>query len=385
MPLEPHARVSTLRTSDAPTDPATEISRERYYSEAFLAQEVDGVFAAGWIAVAREDEVPTPGSYLCFDEVGASLIVLRDEAGGVGVFHNRCRHRGTRLVDGRGRAARLTCPYHGWCYRSDGSLDSVPEREGFPEASLAGGLEPVRSARSLGQVWVNLDGEAAPLDEYLGDVAARLAPYGQDDLVLVDQRQIELPCNWKALLDNTNEVYHLPSVHPRSVGRLDVSIALSRLGPHYELELTTPLSSLRKWADAWTLPAGFPLEAGDRARFRKFLVFPNTLINVLPYHTTVFRPYPLGPRRCRLYYGFYRPRRTGVLGRLRARVSGWLSRRVLSEDMHVMEMFQRGVESGGSGPIWLHPEHESALVHFHAALDAQLASKGKARPRKGPC
>lgn len=365
--------------------PPSSVSRDRYYSETVLGRELERVFAACWISVARESDVPEAGSFACFDEVGASLIVLRDAAGGIGVFHNRCRHRGTRLVDGRGQVDRLVCPYHGWCYGHDGSLKGVPGREGFPEASLSGGLERVRSACAIGQVWVNLDGAAAPLDEYLGDIAGRLAPYGQDDLVAVDERHFELPCNWKALLDNTNEVYHLQKVHPRSVGRLDVSIALSRLGRHYELELSTPTSRLRDLADATTLPAGFSRDPGERTRFRKFLIFPNTLVNVLPYHTTVYRPYPLGPRRCSVHYGFYRPRRTGVLGRLRARLSGLLSRRVLREDLQVMEMFQRGVESGGPGPIWFHPVHEGALAHFHGAIDAQLEGNDGVLGQEGPC
>ncbi len=352
------------------------IEPTRYRSQSFLDRELERVFPQSWLVVARESDVADPGRYVCFDVVGLSLFVLRDDHGQVGVFHNRCRHRATRLLDGSGRLDRVVCPYHGWQYARDGGLAHVPRREGFPRGALTGDLERARAEPWGGFVWVNPDGAAPPLREYLGSVAPAVERYRPGEMVTLEERCWEIPCNWKAILDNTNELYHLPLVHRRTVGGLEVSSTLMRLGPHYEVEMNVPVSPLRRLADRATLPAGLGLAPDEHARFRKYLIFPNTLVNVLPHHLTVYRPFPLSPGRCRLYYGFYRPRRAGVLGRLRARASWALSRMVLREDLRAVEMFQRGVDSGGGGPMWLHSDLESALAHFHDALDERLGADG---------
>ena len=113
-----------------------------YRSESVLAQELERVFPASWLAVARESDVPAPGRYRCVDEVGAALVVLRDAQGEVGVFQNRCRHRGTRLLDGAGAlpGGRVRCPYHGWCYGPDGALLAASGGDAFPRGVMTTGL-----------------------------------------------------------------------------------------------------------------------------------------------------------------------------------------------------------------------------------------------------
>jgi phenylpropionate dioxygenase-like ring-hydroxylating dioxygenase large terminal subunit len=94
----------------------------------------------GWHFVARADEVPEGGDYLTVDTVPGLLALLRDAAGGLHAVANTCRHRGARLLDGRGRCRTIVCPYHGWTYGLDGALLGAPGmRDPGPGAGRAGG------------------------------------------------------------------------------------------------------------------------------------------------------------------------------------------------------------------------------------------------------
>ena len=86
-----------------------------------------------WQIVCHVNSIPRAGDYETFDLGPESVLVLRDRDGSIRAFHNVCRHRGARLLDGAGNCpATITCPYHGWSYRHDGSLIGVPVRDSFP-------------------------------------------------------------------------------------------------------------------------------------------------------------------------------------------------------------------------------------------------------------
>ena len=133
-------------------------------------------------------------------------------AGTLRAFLNVCRHRGSPLADGCGHARALSCPYHGWVYRLDGSLaraGGVGEPVGFDLADF--GLRPVQVTTFARSVLVNLDPEAAPFDP--GPLAAGVAPYGLDEMELGERTSYERHFNWKVLLENYCENYHTPFIH----------------------------------------------------------------------------------------------------------------------------------------------------------------------------
>ena len=65
-------------------------------------------------------------------------------------------------------------------------------------------------------------GEAPPLSEWLGDLLPSLSEYessfgvGTPGLVPYKRKQYDVPANWKLLVENYLEYYHLPAVHPYS-------------------------------------------------------------------------------------------------------------------------------------------------------------------------
>ena len=151
--------------------------------------------------------------------VGKSILLTRDRQGALHAFANFCRHRGTRLADGKGNCKVLTCPYHGWSFAHSGELVGVPGMEqtkGFDRKHW--NLLALRLESWAGFLFVNFDREAEPLAAYLGNLPERFASYRFEDFVCVRRKEYDIACNWKVYLENAMEDYHTPVVHKNSIG-----------------------------------------------------------------------------------------------------------------------------------------------------------------------
>src|SRR4029453_4196 len=95
-----------------------------FYTDATIFKiDMEAIFGQHWIFAASIAELPEPGDYVTVDYGPYSLIVLRNDDGGVNVLHNVCRHRGARvLTESAGSTGNLVCGYHSWTYSPDGNL-----------------------------------------------------------------------------------------------------------------------------------------------------------------------------------------------------------------------------------------------------------------------
>ena len=132
-----------------------------YTDPEFLALERERVFRPSWQVICHVSEIPNPGDYQCFDFIGEMLFAMRGNDGAVRVFHNVCRHRASRLLDGpRGHCTRrIVCPYHAWSYDLEGRLASVGDRSAFPHLDIAReSLVPVETEIYAGFVFARVQG-----------------------------------------------------------------------------------------------------------------------------------------------------------------------------------------------------------------------------------
>ena len=101
------------------------VSTERYWSPDYHRRERENLWMKVWQIAGRADELPEPGDWMEFRRFDQSWVLVRGRDGKVRGFVNACRHRGNAFCEGRGRAARFTCPYHNWSYGLDGALLAV--------------------------------------------------------------------------------------------------------------------------------------------------------------------------------------------------------------------------------------------------------------------
>lgn len=214
--LDPkHYESVKLPIAEASTLPAWCYTDERY-----LAAELE-LFKRSWCSAGRLDRVANAGDYAALDIAGVPIIVTRNSDGEINVFANSCTHRGTRLVEGEGSCKTIRCPFHSWTFDLDGKLIGAPNMQDAPNFNaLAHSLSPVRFGVRDGFIFVNIDGKAMDLDEWLGDFSDLHTPWNLSDLTTARYTEFEVNFNWKIFMETFNEYYHLPTVHPSSIDYL---------------------------------------------------------------------------------------------------------------------------------------------------------------------
>lgn len=196
------------------------VPAERYYSREFFELEKTKLWPHVWQMAAREEEIPEPGDFVEYEIVGQSLLIVRQTDGSVKALHNACRHRGTELGKGCGRfpGNQIVCPFHGWRWKTDGSIAHVFGREGFDADAIR--PEKIALPEALcdswgGHIWVNLDLDAPPLMEALFPAAQVLQRNGVANMRAKWWKETIINCNWKLAQEAFFEGWHVKQTHPQ--------------------------------------------------------------------------------------------------------------------------------------------------------------------------
>jgi len=196
------------------------VPKGRYVDREFLELELERLFPHTWLNACRTDEVERVGDYVDVEIGDQSILVVRAAPGadGLRAYFNACRHRGTRLVRGQGRVGELRCPFHAWRWHLDGSLKYMADEEHFeprPAAELC--LPQCRVGTWGGWVFISMDPDVEPLEQFLDPIPRRLAGFKLEDMRIAWYKSIILPANWKTALDAFIESWHVPGTHPQLV------------------------------------------------------------------------------------------------------------------------------------------------------------------------
>ena len=201
-----------------PIDPLRALPAAAYREAAFAA-EVDAVFRHDWVFVGTADEVAEPGDYVTTDLGGQPVIVLRRQDGELAAMSNLCSHRGTQLVDGFGNTKRFQCPYHAWTFADDGRLLGVPHATRDDVDRDAHCLPTYRAELWHGLLFVCLDPNVPALAERLAHLEPAATEGDFAELHHWTNRRGEevWDANWKLVISNAMESYHLFHVHPETL------------------------------------------------------------------------------------------------------------------------------------------------------------------------
>ena len=297
-----------LGTGPVPVEPC--ISEEHFELER------EGIFRRAWLCVGRVDDLPEAGDYFVCEIAicKVSVLVIRGPDGKVRGFHNVCSHRGNRLVSdecGTRRGRSIHCPYHHWVYNTKGELIRVPDEENFFGLEKGDhGLAPVHTDTWEGFIFVSL--AATPpetLRNWLGEVAEQLDGCPFHEMKRAFTYRVEVDSNWKVILDGQNELYHLPMLHRRLVGKDFVvnaqgniryrDVRLYNYHGFYAIDFpsfrtVTPLR-VALGADIHEAPAfHVPQMTGN---MDQYMLFPNFVIDVIKFaRSTALVTYSTWPR-----------------------------------------------------------------------------------------
>ncbi len=341
-----------------------------YSDPEFFEAEKDAVFRRSWQIVCHESDIPQAGDFQTLDILGEMIFVVRGEDGRARAFHNVCRHRASRLLDGaQGNCgARINCPYHAWSYGLTGRLTGVPHRESFPAFNAAAhGLVPVEHETCLGFIFIRLQSGWPSVREMLAPVMGELEHYRFEDLkaqgrVTLRSRSV----NWKNVSDNYSDSLHITVGHP----------GLTRLfGSGYGL-------TAHPWVDKmWGALRDRPSENWSERRYQTLLpdvehlpperrrlwsyfkLWPNTAFDIYPDQIDFMQFIPVGPNETLLReIAYVVPDERREMRA--ARYLNWrINRRVSIEDKVLIERVQAGMGSSSYsvGPL---SDNEVSLKSF---------------------
>ncbi|MGV6848082.1 MAG: aromatic ring-hydroxylating oxygenase subunit alpha [Marinibacterium sp.] len=372
---------SDLTGVRAPCTLPTGLPNAHYTDPDVFAREIRKAVFDGWAGLGVAADVPGAGDAVPVDFFGTPLLLLRDRAGQVRVFENVCRHRGMILVsEPRRIQGAIRCPYHSWCYGTDGALVSTPHvggpgqnaHPGIDRAQL--GLTEIRSHVWRDVVWINVSGTAEPFDEAMHEVITR---WGNLDDTPVHGGQdsrfdLTVNANWKLAVENYCESYHLPWVHPGLN-------SYSRLEDHYPIEAPGRFSGqgTRVYRQL-TGPDGatFPDFAGRGPGWDKaaeyLAIFPNVLLGVHRDHAFAILLLPQAVDRTHEKVHLYYAAADTDPG-LRARnTAQW--KEVFEEDIFVVEGMQAGRHARGFDGGRFSPVMDGPTQLFHAWIADRLAT-----------
>ena len=219
----------SLNTTDLASLLRPDAVHRAVYADAHLfALEQERIFRRAWIYLCHESEIARSGDYVLAQLGPDEVIVARGADDGIAAMHNRCAHRGARLVvAARGNTRLFTCAYHAWSFGLDGALDSVPAPEGYAGGFADGKPSPglmrvARVASYRGFVFGSGAAAGPDLPTFLGGLASALdnmvdrAPGGA--LVQAGGRlRMEFRGNWKLFMENAVDLVHPQYVHGGSV------------------------------------------------------------------------------------------------------------------------------------------------------------------------
>jgi phenylpropionate dioxygenase-like ring-hydroxylating dioxygenase large terminal subunit len=401
-----------------PLNRATTLPAQAYTSEEFFAWELDHLLRPGWQCVAHVSQIPNAGDFLNLDLLGEPLIVVRDKNDAVCVLSRVCPHRAMDIMpegfgydghaaaprDGRpdcGHTRLFLCPYHAWTFELDGGLKACPEMHeaaDFCRDQFA--LKSFRTEVWNGFIFVNLDGNAPPLAEGLGEMAADLAPFRLERMKLIVAREWDCPFNWKVLVENFMESYHHLGIHHKTLQPMmparDTWTEQERR--HYVRAHLPYKDSVREEYQALAARGDFSsalpplpgLTGQQQSEWGLFLATPTFLLATAPDRVIWYRLQPLGPDRLKLLT-------TTLLdpdAMASPQADAWRARAAEQltafhlEDMEVCTAVQRGLYASGwqpgrlshlEMPVWLFQRYLAARIR-----EAWPTDDGVAAPSQRP-
>ncbi len=188
----------------------------RYTSADFAALENAHMWPNVWQFAARDEDMPEAGDYIVYENAGRSYLVSRQDDGSVRAYHNVCLHRGRKLRTEDGSADQFTCPFHGFSWKKDGSLDNIPCRWDFShlkDENMA--LPEAEVGRWGGYIFIRENTGGPSLEAFLAPLPEHFKRWRHEECTTAVWVAKVVPANWKVTMEAFMEAWHTVVTHPQ--------------------------------------------------------------------------------------------------------------------------------------------------------------------------
>ncbi|MDR5815087.1 aromatic ring-hydroxylating dioxygenase subunit alpha [Caballeronia sp. LZ033] len=279
---------------------ARHLPGEVYAKTDVLALEKQKIFLDTWLCVGREEELPNVGDYLTASICDEPYVLTRTTSGEISAFMNMCLHRGVAIAEGRGNARDFSCPYHAWLYDLEGKLLVAPGMGKTPLDIAGKRLKPLEVRTWRGWIFMSFNREPMPFEEFIGEFAENTPWFRTDECRMAEKMQIEVACNWKLLVENLVDIYHVPVLHTGTFGRfndyrnLDVKLH-ARGSWTYDQKARSHSKTGKSLFPTLPWLEGLPDDTSSRGG-----LFPNVTLSMRSDSLRLWQVWPIDAERTRL-------------------------------------------------------------------------------------
>ena len=351
-------------------DPARSLSlhADAYTRQRWFDVDQSEIISRTWQWICHGEKLRRPGAFVADTVAGMPILAVRDHDGEMRAFYNVCRHRAHELVSGEGELRSLVCPYHAWTYDLRGRLTSARHTSrlvDFDPSTIC--LERVGITEFGGFVYVNLDPDAAPLEEQAGNLGTEIAGWAPDveDLTFAHRLRYEIRSNWKNVVDNFLECYHCHVAHKDFVSLVDMDTYRVTTHGIYSSHMAEAGKSAN---------TAYDVSEATVTDHAVWWLWPNTCMMRYPGRGNfiVLKIIPVGPDLTHETYDFFLE--TPEPNEAEREAIRYLDEVLQVEDIDLVESVQRGMATPAfeQGRIVNDPSgsglSEHALHHFHGLV-----------------
>ena len=243
-----------------------------FYDAAVLAQEKVNLFQPNWIFVGFTDNLLEPNQYITIDYFGKSVVVKNFD-GELKAFANVCSHRFSKICLQEAGKGPLQCPYHGWTYDKEGVPYAIPRRTQFENLNPHELKLKSFNVAAIGRfLFLQADAQGPSIENFFGATYPFLEQVSKALGPKIDTNVMTVKANWKVIVENTLEEYHVRQVHSDSLYKVDIqSSHFSFQGLHSRDEMTFKV----KFTDFKKLPDLMKEREWHVEDYVHQLIFPN--------------------------------------------------------------------------------------------------------------
>ncbi len=354
-------------------DPGVSLSlhSDAYTKKRWFDADQSAIISRTWQWICHGEKLREPGDFVAEAVAGQPIFAIRGLDGELRAFYNVCQNRAHELVEGEGQLKNLVCPYHGWSYDLSGQLQAARHTNhlvDFDTDQIC--LDPVQITEFGGFVYVNLDLEAAPLQEQSGDLGAEIAHWAPDveQLTHAHRLSYRINSNWKNVVDNFLECYHCHIAHKDFVSLVDMDTYVVTSHGIYSSHMAEAGKSAN---------TAYDVSKATVTDHAVWWLWPNTCMMRYPGRGNfiVLKIIPAGPDLTYETYDFFLE--TAEPSEAELESIRYLDEVLQVEDINLVESVQRGMSTPAfqQGRIVYDPSgsglSEHAVHHFHGlVLDA---------------
>jgi nitrite reductase/ring-hydroxylating ferredoxin subunit len=316
--------------------------------------------------------IPNKGDWFTIQLVDTPILVVRKNTTDIVAFLNICTHRGAKIAKDKGnKAYSFKCPYHSWVYDLEGNLIGRPREKAFDEIPKKEcNLKQLKIHNHNGFLFITINSKSETkykknkpnLDKLIGN-------YNLNNYHYYKSKKISINMNWKLAVDTFLEIYHIDSLHDKTLSSIIMS----------DLALFDSFGQNIRLIGARTSVLGSKKRLLTNKEFitntlQLYILFPNTILVVHSEHIEFWHVLPgQKENKCEVSLSlFSREKASTVSAKKHWENNFKLAIDVVEEeDFPLGEDVQKGFYADTKRKL-IFGKNEPGLQHFHKKINEAL-------------